>query len=475
MASYFAAVFTDLERHSDVWARTPRDRVVAIIAEYRYLAESMAAQYGSHHFNFTGDGHLFLYESADAAVQFGLKLIDKWTANGSATAAAGRSVPRIPLRLGCHFGECTPLEGSDAWVGRAINLAKRVEGAAQPNTLLVTENVLELVDLPMYRFEAAGSHELKGDHLPQRVLYSITAMDESALALKPKEELTAEAWFLKAVGLVGTTRENSREEADCYGKALRLRPDYPEAHNNLAILLRATGDGAGAAKHYREALRLRPDYPEAHYNYALLLEARGSIPGAMHHFGEALRLRPDYVDAHHSCANLIKAKGELAAAERHYQAALRLRPEHPEVHNNYAILLEDKGEPEQAEAHYREALRLRPDYKEAHYNYAILLEDRGRPDAAQSHYQEALRLWPDYPEAHNNLAILLQGRGELAAAEAHYREALRLRPDDPETHYNYALLLKAKGAAGTAEEHFRIAYELAPEVPTFKSAIEPPG
>ncbi len=44
MASYFAAIFTDLERHSEVWTRIPRDRMVAIIAEYRYLAESMAAQ-----------------------------------------------------------------------------------------------------------------------------------------------------------------------------------------------------------------------------------------------------------------------------------------------------------------------------------------------------------------------------------------------------------------------------------------------
>ena len=475
MASYFAAVFTDLERHSEVWARTPRDQMVAIIAEYRYLAESMAAQYGSHHFNFTGDGHLFLYESADAAVQFGLKLIDRWAANGGGSAAAGQSPPRIPLRLGCHFGECTPLEGSDAWVGRAINLAKRVEGAAQPNTLLVTENVLELVDLPMYRFEAAGSHELKGDHLPQRVLYSMTALDDSALALKPKQELTAEAWFLKAVGLIGTSRENSQEEADCCGEALRLRPDYPEAHNNLAILLRATGDHGGAAKHYREALRLRPDYPEAHYNYALLLESRSSIPGAVQHYREALRLRPDYVDAHHSYANLIKARGELAAAEEHYQAALRLRPEHPEVHNNYAILLEDKGTPEQAEAHYREALRLRPDYKEAHYNYALQLEGRGRLDQAKEHYGEALRLWPDFPEAHNHLAILLQGMGDPAAAEPHYREALRLRPDDPETHYNYALLLQAKGDTAAAEEHFRTAYELAPEEPTFRTAIEPPG
>ena len=46
------------------------------------------------------------------------------------------------------------------------------------------------------------------------------------------------------------------EEVECYRQALRLRPNYPEAHNNLAIL-------------YAEALRLWPQYPEGHYNYGI--------------------------------------------------------------------------------------------------------------------------------------------------------------------------------------------------------------
>ena len=474
MDKYFAAVFSDLEQHSLAWSRMPRDQMVAIIAEYRYLAESLAGQYGSFHRNFTGDGHLFLFEDADAAIQFSIKLIEKWQAGGTVIPAL-RDSSHLPLRLGCHFGECSRLEGEDAWIGRAINLAKRVEDAAEPDTLYVTESVLELVDFPLYQFAEAGHHALKGDHLPQRVLYRIAAFDEAALHSMPNEELTAETWFLKAVALIGTEKENSAEEATHYREALRLRPDYPEAHHNLAILLRAQGDQTGAAEHYREALRQHSEYPEAHYNYALLLESRGSMAGATEHYREALRLRPEYVNAHHGYANLLKETARLAEAVEHYQEALRLRPEYPEAHNNYAILLEDTGELERAQEHYREALRLRPDYKEAHYNYAILLENTGDPTGADEHYREALRLWPDYPEAHNNLAILLQTKGDLAGAQEHYREALRLRPDDPETHYNYALLLAAKDDAKGAEEHFRIAYELAPEIPAFRSAIEPPN
>ena len=474
MSNYFAAVFSDLEQHSREWSRLPREQMVAIIAEYRYLAESLASQYGSLHRNFTGDGHLFLFENADAAVQFGLTLIDRWNAGTQALPSAA-AASQIPLRLGCHFGECTALEGADAWVGRGINLAKRVEGAAGPGNLFVTESVLELIDLPLYQFEETGTHSLKGDHLPLRTLYRLASFDHAALESRPNEELSAEAWFLRAAALVGTEQENSLEEAEHYRAALKLRPDYPEAQNNLAILLRARGDWSGAARHYREALRLRSDYPEAHYNYGILLDSRGSVAGAAEHYQEALRLRPDYFDAHHSFANLLKARGAPDEARQHYEEALRLRPEYAEVHNNFAILLEDTGDPEGAAQHYREALRLRPSYKEAHYNFAILLENGTDLSGAEEHYREALRLWPDYAEAHNNLAILLQGKDDLAGAGEHYREALRLRPDDPETHYNYSLLLKARGDPSAAEEHARIAYELAPDVPAFRSAIEPPA
>ncbi len=473
MGKYLAAVFSDLERHSVAWSRTPRDTMVALIAEYRYLAESLASQYGSLHQNFTGDGHLFLFETADAAVQFGLKLVGTWTQVSRNLPGIG-DLPHMPLRLGCHFGECMQLAGTDDWIGRAINMAKRVEDSADPDTFYVTESVLELVDIPLYEFQEAGSHPLKGDHLPQRILYRIADLDEAAQAGKPVEELSAEAWFLKAVALIGTAEENSRDEETYYLKALALEPDYPEAHNNLAILLRGRGDQTGSAKHYREALRLRPDYPEAHYNYAILLESRGSIGGAMEHYREALRLRPGYVDAHNSLANLLKARGELQEAEEHYRAALRLRPGYAEAHNNQAILLELRGNATGARTHYEEAIRLRPDYTEGHYNYALFLESQGKSDGAKKHYREALRARPDFPEAHNNLAALLHVEGDIDGAEEHYREALRLRPDDPETHYNLGLLLRGKGDA-KADEHLRIARELAPDLPVFRSTIEPPS
>ncbi len=471
MDRYLVALFAELELSSPAWRDMARAEVAGLIGEFRFLADSVAGQYGTLCREFVGEeGCRLLFENAEVAVRFSLALIAAWRQAWPASPGA----TQVALRVGGHFGECTQIRDSSAWIGRPLHLAQAVAGAAPPGQLYVTAGVIELIDLPLYRFEEAGSFELKGDYVANRPLYRVLSLDRSRLDTKLPEELTPEEWLLKAASLISTAQENSAEEAHSYLRALELRPDYPEAHNNLAVVLRVSGDLEAAAVHYREALRLRTDYPEAHYNYALLLEKVASPAAAAGHLRDALALRPEYVQAHHAYAGLLRAQGEADGAETHYREVLRLRPDYPEAHNDLAVLLEDLGRPEEAAVHYQQALRLRPAYTEVHYNFALLLEARGDAAAAEESYERALRAWPDFAQAHNNLAILLQARGELAGALVHYQAALRLRPADPETHYNYALLLRAEGNVADAAAHFRTAYDLAPEVPAFRSAIEIP-
>ena len=73
---------------------------------------------------------------------------------------------------------------------------------------------------------------------------------------------------------------------------MNLRPDYAEAHNNLAILLQNNGELDEAEEHYNETLILRPNDPEAHYNYALLLRNAGRGDDSERHFKLAYELAP---------------------------------------------------------------------------------------------------------------------------------------------------------------------------------------
>jgi tetratricopeptide (TPR) repeat protein len=75
------------------------------------------------------------------------------------------------------------------------------------------------------------------------------------------------------VALTVEGREN--EAIAFYTEALRLKPDYAEAHNNLAYVLAKLGRRDEAIAHLNEAIRLKPDYEQARKQ---LRELGGQLP-----------------------------------------------------------------------------------------------------------------------------------------------------------------------------------------------------
>ena len=55
-----------------------------------------------------------------------------------------------------------------------------------------------------------------------------------------------------------------------YRKAIQIKPDYAETHNNLGITLQYLGQLEEALASYREALAIKPDYIPAEKNLLLL-------------------------------------------------------------------------------------------------------------------------------------------------------------------------------------------------------------
>ncbi len=260
------------------------------------------------------------------------------------------------------------------------------------------------------------------------------ASHREALRLKPE--------FVEALNNLGNALVNQGKSAEAvaaFEQVLRLRPGYPEGHNNLAAALRQQGKWTESEAHYREAVRLKPDYSDAHNNLGVALQGLGRLEEAERCYRLALQLRPDFPSAHTNFGTLLTRLRRLDDALAHHREALRLQPGYAEAHSNLGNTLVAQRKYAEAEACYREALRLKPEYAEGHHNLGTALAEQGKLDAAIASYREALRLRPVYAEACGNLATALLAQSNAEEAVAVHEQVLRLKPDSPDAHMWRAL------------------------------------
>ena len=96
-----------------------------------------------------------------------------------------------------------------------------------------------------------------------------------------------------------------------YERALFLRPDSVDAHNNLGVALMVQGKVDDAVAHYERALALDPNHVNAHTNLGIALVAQGKVDQAGAHQERALALDPHYFPAHLELGNVFKYQGRL--------------------------------------------------------------------------------------------------------------------------------------------------------------------
>lgn len=109
-----------------------------------------------------GDGWLVLFSAASDAVECAMQIQDR-QAEGS-----GPNELEILLRMGIHIGDI--FEADEDIFGDAVNVAARLEGVAEPGTLVISDAVFGTLDGSLRpSFDDSGEHRLKNIDRPVRV------------------------------------------------------------------------------------------------------------------------------------------------------------------------------------------------------------------------------------------------------------------------------------------------------------------
>ena len=108
--------------------------------------------------------------------------------------------------------------------------------------------------------------------------------------------------------------------------ALRLKPDFFQAHADLAVALAGQGKFAEAIPHFSALVQAVPTNPEFRFNLGLALLDNRQPDLAAEQFTALLRLVPDDARAHFRLAQALAQQNQFPEAIRHYHEALRLNP-----------------------------------------------------------------------------------------------------------------------------------------------------
>jgi len=137
----------------------------------------------------------------------------------------------------------------------------------------------------------------------------------------------------------------------------------------------------------KQAIRLKPDYAEAHYNLGCTYGKLGLWQEALQAFKQAIRLKPDLAIAHSYLGVTYGKLGLWQEALQAYKQAIRLKLDDADAYNHLGVAYSKLGLWQEALQAFKQAIRLKPDLAEAHYNLGVIYKLTGDSGSALEEYK----------------------------------------------------------------------------------------
>jgi tetratricopeptide (TPR) repeat protein len=273
---------------------------------------------------------------------------------------------------------------------------------------------------------------------------------------------------LSNLGAICARRDQFREAAALYEKALKADPRLTAVHFNLAVALGRLNEYATAAEHLRTFLRVYPQEPRARQVLGLCLTESGDFRGALEELEASYKLNPKDTSILYSLAYANARAGDVD------RAADLLR--RSEANPAQAKLIEGliqyrRGRFPEAKSLFEEVLALQPDSVPA-------LTALGRLELLDHNDAAAIRLLeralvgnPADAESTYQLGVLYDRNGRSVEGVKLLRRAITLRANYPDPHYQLGRIALERKDYQTALAELTLARRLLPDQEAIRLAL----
>jgi adenylate cyclase len=470
-----AIMFTDMV---DFTAHTQADEqgTLRLLREQEEIVGPLIGSYGGRLVKSTGDGFLAEFPSALQAVECAIAVQERLR---SRNALPGVSV--IELRIGIHLGDVEQ-RGTDIF-GDAVNLAARVQTAADSSGIAISQQVLDQVRNKLARsFEKLSPTALKGIRVP---------VDLYRVGLEEPRELSTRG--------MGSAGDESRRIAVL--PFANISPDPNDTYFSEGLteeVISVLSQLRSLRVIARTSVEPYRSSPKPIPQVARELGVRWILEGSVRKSGSRLRITTQLIDAatqEHRWAetydrelvDVFEVQSEMA---KRVAAALEIqlisretsRLDHRSVPkpDSYLEYLQGRAVMrglEQANLraalqHFERAVELDEQNAAAHAGlsdvhlilggiYRHIPREEWRKQS-RIHALRAVELDPELAEAHTSLANVFRSVDDIARAQEELRMAITLNPSLAWARVFYADLLADMGQEAAALQEFELARKLDP-------------
>jgi Tfp pilus assembly protein PilF len=170
-----------------------------------------------------------------------------------------------------------------------------------------------------------------------------------------------------------------------------VAPQSARMNQAMAHELAKRGSTAESINDYREAIKLDPNIPGIHFELAEILRTADTPESRQEAEAEyKAAIQADRLDEQSQCrlGDIALRADDLKAASEYYTKAVQLRPDDPDANIGLAKVMMSLNESQKAEELLKRALELDPTSALAHYRLGILYRQTGRIADAKHELEE---------------------------------------------------------------------------------------
>ena len=485
-----AVCFADIAGYTELSARNEGE-AVAVVELLQEVARQAVEERGGRVVKFIGDAVLAEFPSTDDAVRSAIEMRDRFAAEARTRGLGSRDV-----RVGVHVGDIVTAADGDVY-GDGVNVAARIQGAAEPGHVWVSEDVWrQLRQRPEFRFEARGERELKGVAAPV-AMYGVgmqagappgradAARPASGEDRRATKDAPVTAPHERSVAVLPFTNMSASAENEYFSDGV--------TEEILALLARVEGLKVIS----RTSIMRYKGTDKPMRQIAEELGVASILEGSVRQAGQRVRITAQLIDAasdEHLWADRYDRDLEdifaiqTDVAERIVEALrVRLTPKeqarlaerptesieayHSYLKGRHFLSRRTEARLRQAIEWFRKAVAADPEFAQAWAGladtFAVLpsYSPTPVPEACaegRSAAERALALDPGIGEVHAALGLVAQNESNWEEAEREFRCALELAPGYATAYHWYGNFLCSRGRTEEALAALRRALELDP-------------